>query len=68
MSPFEVDLGWKPKSAICLLQGDNYSIEFIDESKERMTEEFRKTTFSQEQAKARKSSYRAEAPPYKNSA
>lgn len=68
MTPFEVDLGWQPKSAVNLLQAKESSNESINQFKERMAEAFRDARFSHEVAKARQSAYSAnktQAHPYK---
>jgi len=56
MSPFEMDLGWNPKSALEFISGAESSIESLDELKDKLRNSLEDAKFSYKVAKARQAS------------
>ena len=59
-SPFEIDLGWKPKSPLELITAQDTSIESVNSFKHKLKSAFEDATFCHKLAKARQSAYTAQ--------
>lgn len=59
LSPFEVDMGWKPKSLLDIIRKEASHNETVNEFKGRLEEVLQDAQFSHELAKARQSAYSA---------
>lgn len=57
MAPFEVDLGWNPKSPVDMINGRESKIESLIEFKGRLAEGLQYATFSHQFTKVRQSAY-----------
>lgn len=58
ISPFELDIGWKPKSPVELLSGStNSSVESVNALKERLSASFDDALFAHRMAQARQAAY-----------
>lgn len=58
MSPFEVDLGWKPKTPLDIISGrDNDSLPTVTEFREQLEESFKSATFVYRLAQAKQAAY-----------
>lgn len=59
-SPFEVDLGWKPRSPLGIFRKQSTPIESVDELRNRLQSALDDARFCHEIAKARQSAYTAQ--------
>ena len=59
-SPFEVDIGWNPRSPLDLLHNTDTRNEEVNEFKTRLKDGLEDARFSMEMAKARQSAYSAQ--------
>lgn len=59
MSPFEVDLGWRPISPIYFYNPDESEIKSVKEFRSRMSDALKDAQFSYEMTNARQSAYSA---------
>ena len=57
MSPFELDLGWIPKSPLDLLSGNEISVQSVEEFKNRLKTSLEDAKYSYKIAKAAQSAY-----------
>ena len=56
-SPFEIDLGWKPKSPLELVTAQDTPTESVNSFKHKLKSAFEDATFCHKLAKARQSAY-----------
>ena len=59
-SPFEVDLGWQPRSLVDLLGQADVDVGYVKDFRDRMREALHDARFSHQLAKARQSAYSAQ--------
>lgn len=57
--PFELDLGWKPRSLLNLLSKSDCKVESLEEFRLRLSESYKDAKFAQEVAQARSAAYNA---------